>query len=190
MFVFVRVAEPGGDHVRRRAVRDADIELAGIGLGVGDQLRHVAHRDVLAGDHDVGDDRHEADRREVLQRIVAGTAVERGADRHRGGAADEQRVAVGLRRCGRAAGERAAGARAIVDDHLLAERGRQLLADQPPHDIDRAAGRERHDQPDRARGILVLRVRDARCDGHNEQEVAAASSCSGSSFFMFVLSWS
>jgi hypothetical protein len=49
----------------------------------------------------------------------------------------------------------AAGADLVLDDELLAEFFRQLLPDQPRHHIDRAAGRERHDDPDRLRGILL-----------------------------------
>ena len=62
------------------------------------------------------------------------------------------------RRMGRKLGaDDAAGAGAIINDHLLAEPIAHLLRDGAADDVVAAAGRERDDQPDRAIGIILLR---------------------------------
>jgi len=49
----------------------------------------------------------------------------------------------------------AAAARTIVDDHLLAHRLEIFLREHARNQIGTAAGRERHDQADRAFGVIV-----------------------------------
>ena len=163
MSVLVTIAEPGREHVRRRAVRDAEVELARIGLGVGDQVGHGLGGNLRAA---------RSSRRARSRRSAIGANDFADRSRHSGRARDRSRASPRCRpaACSRRAprsrrrvgGERAAGARAVVDDHLLAERRRQVLCDQSAHHVDRPAGRERHQQPDRARGIFVLRLRRRR----------------------------
>ena len=58
-----------------------------------------------------------------------------------------------------------AGAGLVLDDDRGVERGAERLGQQPRDDVDGAAGRERHDDPDRLAGRPVaLRVRRARAE--------------------------
>src|SRR5262245_19649458 len=86
-----------------------EVELAGIGLGMSDELRHrlgrerrVHHQDRVA----VGD---AGDRGEILRRIVAGILRYRRDHRQGRGIAVEQGVAVGLGGRQSPGAERAAG---------------------------------------------------------------------------------
>ncbi len=115
-------AKPGGDQVRRSSVGHADIELARVRFGIGDHLGDALGRDARAGDHHIRHAGDEADRREARRRVVPDTAVERGPDRKRRRACKQQRVAIGIGRSGGARGKRAAGAWAVLDHDLLAER--------------------------------------------------------------------
>ncbi|MNC87930.1 hypothetical protein D3C83_37070 [compost metagenome] len=65
--------------------------------------------------------------------------------------------------------DRAPGAAAVVDDHLLAHQLRPLLPDQPPEQVGAAAGRERDHETDRLGGI-GLRVRATHPEGKGERE--------------------
>ena len=74
----------------------AEIELAGIGLGVGDQLLHVLRRKIRRHHQDLVALGDLGDRREVLDGVVVAEAVDGGPDHERAGIAEQQRVAVGL----------------------------------------------------------------------------------------------
>ena len=116
------------DHLHGQVQRIADaarsvVELAGIGLGLGDQLLHrgdagfrARHQDEVGGD----ELRH---RREVVDRVERQAVVERGRD---GGAVGVLQDGVAIRRRFRdlVGGERAAGAGAILDDRPAGRPGR------------------------------------------------------------------
>ena len=137
----------------------AEIDLAGIGLGVGDQLgdgfgrkRRMHHQRIRR----VAD---QADRRKILARIVADVLVERRPDRERAGIAEHQRVAVGLALRDRLGADGAAGAGPVVDHDLFAEQFAHLVGDAAADDRGAAARRERNHQRDRpARIVLRLRL--------------------------------
>ena len=101
------------------------------------------------------------DMREVAQAVVAYVGVE-GRRNHVGGdAGNHQRVAGGLGRRARRGADDAAGAAAVLDVELLAERGRELLGDQPAERVGGAARRERRNdlhRPVRPGLCLCLRV--------------------------------
>ena len=105
------------------------------------------------------------DRHEVLVGIERHLRHQRGRrDEIAGG--DQDRVAVGRRLGDGIGAERAARARAVLDHHRLAERLAELLPDQAGGHIGDAAGRERHDDADRAPGIC-LRLRGQ--EGQSEE---------------------
>ena len=137
------------EQMRRRAEARAVVELARIGLGVGDELRDRLRRHVRADHHDVRQQRRGGDRGEMLERIDVEARIERGRDAERAGRAEQQRVAVGVGGGGGLEADGGARAGAVLDDHLLAEACRHRLAGQPRHGVDRAARRERHDHLDR-----------------------------------------
>jgi hypothetical protein len=81
-----------------------------------------------------------------MERIVAGVAIEACVD-DEAGRGDQQRITV-RRRLGRLHdADIAAGARAVDDDHGLAEPGMQPRRNHPRHDIRRTAGCRRQDDP-------------------------------------------
>ena len=97
---------------------------------------------------------------------------------------DQQRVAVRLGAGGDLRADLAGGAglgldhARLLDDRL--EHGRERAADH----IGGAAGRERIDEGDRARGIVILRMRRAgreRCGGGREPTTKLRLSMAGSS---------
>jgi electron transfer flavoprotein alpha subunit len=73
-----------------------------------------------------------------------------GADR-----ANQQRVAVGIGLRDGVRADVAAGAAAVVDDEVVAERLREPVADVAREDVGRAAGREGHDHLDDAARVVV-----------------------------------
>jgi hypothetical protein len=76
-------------------------------------------------------------------------------------------VAVGGRLGGQFGRDCAAGAWTVIDDHLLAEVLRQLLRDEPRHDVGRATGREADEETNRFGGPALRRRRPGTdCDCH------------------------
>ena len=134
------------------------IELAGLALGERDQLGDAfrRHRGIDQDRQRAGGD--QADGGKILARIVTDIRVERGIDRERAGAAEAERVAVGLRARDLAGRDAAAGAAAILDHDLLAERRAHPVGDDARHGVVAAARRVGNDQGDRA-GRIVLRKR-------------------------------
>jgi hypothetical protein len=84
------------------------------------------------------------------------------------GGDQDQRVAVGRRMGGELGGDRATGARPIVDDYLLSPSLRHRLAEQPRNQIDRAAGRKRHDQSHRPVRKALSRLH--RCSAEERKD--------------------
>ncbi len=149
----------GGEMLGGTNARRAEIELARIGLGVGDQLGDGFHRQGRIYHQHVGLHRNQGDRCEILQRIVADGAVEADVHGHRR-AGHRQRVAVGLGLGHGLETDVAAGAGTILDDDGLAEVFSQLLPHNAGHDVDAAARREGHHELDRfGRVVLSLHCR-------------------------------
>jgi hypothetical protein len=122
-------------------------------------LRHQQHRI----------DRDQADWREVGPQIEA-DIVDDAAD-VRVPLADIDRVTVG--RCARepADADRTAGAADIFHNHWLAERRAHLVGHDAGRHVGRSARRERHDQRDRARGVIVgMRGRKQRDESKRKRK--------------------
>ncbi len=166
------------DHVRRRAVaRRSEVDLAGVGLGVGNELGDRVHRQLRIGDQEIGAGREQCDRREILDRVIADVGVDRGSDREGRGVAEHQRIAVGFGACGRFGADGAARPGTIVDDDALIKTDRQLLGGEACHGVGRPAGGERHDHLDDAARV-GLRIGAAgegggRCNGTGEPRATA-----------------
>jgi hypothetical protein len=130
---------------------------ADTGVGQGDRVRVVLdvvhelfHRlglEVLARHDGHGDLGHQADRLEVLQRVVRQVGVQRRRRRH-ADVVHEHRVTVRLGVRDLTGRDGAAGTFDVLDDDRSAQLLAHRLRDQPGHRVRRAAGRERHDDRD------------------------------------------
>jgi hypothetical protein len=154
--------------VRGRAVALRGVgHLAGIGLGIGDQLLRRVGGQVLAGGDDVGHDRQHGDGHE-LRPVVGQGLVEVVVDRERAGRAAQQRVAVGLGAKGDLGPDIAAGAGAVVDDHRLVPGARERFGDDAAERVRRSTRREGDNDAD-----LFLRpgrLRKGRRRGQHQQQ--------------------
>jgi hypothetical protein len=98
---------------------------------------------------------------------------------------DDERVAVGIGFCRRLRSNHGTGARPRLDDGRLARMLRQFLPNHARQDVDRAAGRERHDDLDRLLRILVGRrlrpsaahPENGRGHGNGERASHARAAC-------------
>ena len=130
-----------GNMWTRCRCRRRHVDLARIGLGVGDELgNRLAGTDgfttmTLGIAHDA------RDRRDVADEIEIELVVERRVDRVRRND-QEKRVAVRRRTHDRLGGDIAAGAGPVLDDEWLAEPLRQPLTHQARDDVGRAARRQ------------------------------------------------
>jgi tetrahydromethanopterin S-methyltransferase subunit G len=137
----------------------AHVDLAGMGLGIGDEFRDRRRRDRRMHQHHGGFAAETRDRHDVADEVEIERLVERRVDEIRR-RDQQQRVAVGRRvhhRFGRDVG---AGAGAVLDGELLAEPLRQPVACQPRDGVGRAAGGKPDKDVHRPRRI-GLRPREA-----------------------------
>ena len=128
-------------------------DLAGIGLGVGDELRDRVRRHRRVHHHGVGHVGEQRDRREILhavERHGGEQSVVHGVHAH---GVEQDGVAVRRRARDRAGADIAGRAGAVLDHHRLAHRLVQMRGDDARQNVGRAARRPRHQQRDRAGGI-------------------------------------
>ena len=135
---FARHMRRGPDAGRRH------VDLAGVGLGIGDELgsRPRRHRRVDLQDH--GHAEEAGDRCDVIDEIVAELLEQRRIDRV-DRIDEEQGVAVRWRAHDRLGSDIVAAARPVLDDELLAKPLRQPAGKQARRDIGRAGGRGNDD---------------------------------------------
>src|SRR5262249_41669588 len=119
----------GGSNTTRR-----DIELAGIGLGISDELRNCFcwHQEIRH--HKLGHACDGCDRRDVTVEIETKPFVHRSVDRVCP-SDQEDRVAIRVRTNDRLGSDILATAGSVIDHEWLAESLRQLLAYQAGNDV-------------------------------------------------------
>jgi hypothetical protein len=151
-----------GFHVVVIVAADADAgiaHLAGVGLGIGDELGIGLGREVLGGsaehERNLAQPRHQGDVLLVVD--LEFLLVDDGGEHIGAGIADLQRIAVGSRTRHLLDRKDAEGAGLVFDHHRLPENRPHMLADDAHDDIGGAARSERHDDFDRLRRIFVLR---------------------------------
>ncbi len=142
--------------VRRRGAGGAVAHLAVLAFDERDQLRQRRRADVRVGDQRELRRADQADRREVLHRVVGQLLVDAGPDRQRRHRREKQRVAVGRR----FARPRCAAITVPAPTRLSTMTGRLSLScklgrQQPHQDVGAAAGRERADEGHGAARIVV-----------------------------------
>jgi hypothetical protein len=143
----------GSDTTRRHG------ELAGIGLGIGDELgdRPRWNREVRY--HDVVHTGDASNRRDVVEEIVIELEQRRVDGTRR--CNQQQRVTIWGCPHDRLGPDRGGRAWPVLDHKLLAEALRKPLSHQARGHVSRASGREWHDHPHRPRRI-GLRPRETR----------------------------
>ncbi len=181
----VHEVDPGAqlEQLHREVPLGADpgrriVELAGRGLGLGDEVEHRL-RDVVLRQHQVGRGAEQRDRHEILVRVERHALVQQRIDHQRRGA-EQQRVAVGPGARRRCDADIAAGAAAVLDHDRLPELLRKRIGNDARQDVDRTTGGERNDQADlRGRRIFLRQRRRSECNAARRarpgQESAAAS---------------
>ena len=151
----LQLEQLGRDVARRADALRGVGELAGIGLGIGDQLFHGLRRHRRMHHEDVRHRDAEQHRRETLERLVGHLLHVRQHRQHRV-IADQEGVAVGRGLCDRVGADDACGARAVLDhDSCGVARLAELLLEQPHQLVADAGRRGRHDELDRLRRIVV-----------------------------------
>ena len=113
-----------GGVLRRADAGRAEVDLSGIGLGIGDEFRDVFGGQIGIDLHDQRHVHDVGDRRDVLREIEAEMGVERGVDRI-GRAAQQEGVAIRRRPDHRFGADIAAGTRTVLDHDRLPEPLRQ-----------------------------------------------------------------
>ena len=151
--------ELAGNVLRGAGAGRPVVDLARVGLGIGDEFGDRLGGDRRMHHDDVGQPRGADNRRDVPNEVETEIAVERGIDRVRGHDL-QQRVAIGGRSGDRLGPDVAAGAGAVLDDELLAEAIRQPLTHQPRLDVGGSAGGKADDDAHRP-GRIGLRPRHA-----------------------------
>jgi hypothetical protein len=121
----------GGTDAGRRHV-----DLAGIGLRIGDEVGNGLGRNRWVHHHDAGLAANARDRRDVMDEIETEPVVERRVD-HVRRAGQEKCVTVWWRAHDRFGADIAASTRAVLDNELLAEPLREPLRDQAREDVGR-----------------------------------------------------
>ena len=135
----------------------AEVQLALVGLGIGNELLKVARRQVLVGhqhQRHLGDQDH---RIEIGNRVVLRLGIERLVLGVRADGAEHELTTV-LLALGDAAGAgHAPGAADVLDDHRLAQRLAHALPDDAAQHVGRPPGSERDHHRHRAGGIGLRR---------------------------------
>ena len=152
-------------------------ELAGIGFRIGDQLGDVLGRDLRVDHQRVRHPSHDDDRDE-LERVEPELRIEVLVDHQRRRRRGEQRVAVRLGLEHHLGADIAGCAGAVLDHDRLSPFARQPIAEHARHHVGGAAGRERHDDLDRSRRI-VLRPRAGQPGEHSRQHQSGAGQTAG-----------
>ena len=130
-------------------------QLAGIGLGIFDQLLDRLGRHARIYHQHQREASHACHSREVLHRIVAHVPHQERSGRKRGISRHQQRVAVRRRARDVKRGQRPVRARAILDDDGLLERDAERLGDHAANRVTGTAGAEHGDEGDRLAWIVV-----------------------------------
>src|SRR4029450_6510930 len=138
-------------------------ELAGIGLGISDELGNRFGRNRRIYYHDEGEADDAGDWRDVAEKIEIELFVRRSIDRVCR-SDEEECVAVRGRAHDRLGGNIAGSTWPALDDEWLAEALRQRLTYQARDDLDYATGRKADDDAHRPRRV-GLRPSDARHGG-------------------------
>src|SRR6516165_10229975 len=128
------------------------VDLAWVGLGIGDELGNRLRRNRWIHFHDKGDTGNARHRRSVADEIEIKFLVQRGVDCIRR-SGQEERIAVRCRAHDRLGGDVAAGVWPVLNNELLTEPLREPLSYQTRDDVARTTGAIADDDAYRPRRI-------------------------------------
>ena len=148
----IELEQFGGELRRGAETGIGDGIFARIGLQQRDQFLDRLGRNRGMREHDIRRCAGQCDRCEILVRIVGIVGVKARID-HEARTRHQDRRAVGRGTGDLGHADIAAGAGTVLDIELLAEALRQLVGQQPRHEVARAAGGERRDDLHRMGGI-------------------------------------
>ncbi|XQU67537.1 hypothetical protein OJJOAM_000268 [Cupriavidus sp. H18C1] len=165
-------AGAGLEHLDVQLAHAADaaaavIQLAGVLLRIGDELREGAHRQARMHDQRIGLAAQDRNVLEVLDRVIADARLRQRIGQMAALRRHHQRVAVGFAARDDLRRDRTARAGTVVDDHRHAKNARQRLGILARHDVHRSAGREGDHQRDGTRRPVFLRHGAERRGGGN-----------------------
>ncbi|KAG1079708.1 hypothetical protein G6F40_016195 [Rhizopus arrhizus] len=153
----------------RARPRQGLLDGAGRGAGVTHQIRQRVPARVGLHHQHHGQRRDQRDGGEILARVKRHLRHQRRIDGQVGGLPQAQHEPVGLGLGHIVQADVAASARAVLDHDRPAGQAGDLGGDGAGHGIRAAAGRVRHDQPDRpAIGVAAGRLRPQRQYGRAE----------------------
>lgn len=165
-----------GEMSHRSATRRSKRELAGAGLGRGNEIRErLVGRIGTHHEHDRlrRNDRH---RDKVFRRVVGHLCVQRRVDRQVGRLPHAEGVAIRLALGYRVHADVAASARPVFDHKSPSGAGLELVRDETRDEVRATGRRERHDQLDALAGISGLReAAQRRCQAGDECEKERAT---------------
>jgi hypothetical protein len=154
--------------VRASGAGRRHVDLARIGLGVGNELGNRIGRNRWMNHHNAGSSHEARNRSDVADKIEIQLIVKCHVDRVRH-TEQQERIAIWRRAHDGLGADVAAAARPVLDDERLAKSLRELLTDQSCHDVECAAGCEADDQAHRPRRV-AFRPSDP---GHGRQRGSA-----------------
>ena len=135
--------------------RGGEVDLSGALLEIGHQFGKGLHRHAGVHDQHIGLAAQDGDVLEVLDRVVAQVGLHQRIGQVAALRRGDQRIAVGLGARDELCAYRAARAGFVFHDDGHAQGAAQRFGVLAGHDVDRAAGRERHDQRDGAGRVFV-----------------------------------
>src|SRR5262249_20961399 len=145
---------------RSSNARRGKINLAGIGLSIGDELGNGFDWKRRVHQQNIGCAKDPRDRRNVADEIEIEVVVQRRTN-HIAGGNQKERISIGGGTHDRLCADVGACSRPVLDDKWLAESLRQPLSDQAREDVDRIARGTRYDNAHQSGGVR-LRPSDAR----------------------------
>ena len=150
--------------------------LAGVLLHLVHEGRKALRLEARMHGQHIGRGRNVGDGREIGERVVGQARVDGRIGGRGGHGGHAQRVAVGLGARGLVRADGASAAALVVHHQRLAQGLGHARRNRARHDVGGAAGRKRHDQAHRARGIGAgIGRHGARCGACGQQQGAQAA---------------
>jgi len=131
------------------------VQLALVGLSIGDELFEIVDRQILAHGEQLRLFGDQADRLEILLRVVAEIGIEKWRSGVCAHVAGNESIAVGGRACRTQRPKSAAGPADVFDDELLVEMSREYVRHDAARNVRRSTCGEWHNHGYGPRRIVL-----------------------------------